>query len=215
MGEMTHQDNINQLIAMENRIAKCKRCASKSRCLSKPSLGKGDLKPELLMVFQSAGCRHQEINNYMEIRQMLKKELALERIYHTFLVRCQPKVCLHIDNIGGIVSNNSAYFGNTCPFDLPECEGVSIVPTDENITFCLPYLLEEIDILAPGTIILFGKRTAEYGLKAVGILEEPSMPGFYEISGRRIYTTKEENIFTVEDAKKLADFTRVMQADLA
>ena len=74
--------------------------------------------------------------------------------------------------------------------------------------------MEEIDILAPQTIILFGERTAEFGLKALGILEKPIIQGFYLNSGRSIYTTEKESVFTSEDARKLAAFTN-RQVELA
>lgn len=215
MSDTNREQHLKRIMTLETRIAGCKRCISQNRCYSKPSLGKGDLKPEILLVFQSEGNRHKEMKNYIEIRQMLKKELAQNKIYHTFMVRCQPNHCWRIDDMEGIVVRNSDDYETQCRFKEPVCEGIPIMPAETEIISCLPYLLEEIDILAPNTIILFGKRTARFGLKAVGILEEPSIPGFYLNNNRRIFTTVEENNFTIEDAKKLAGFITTRQADLA
>ena len=54
--------------------------------------------------------RHSENMNYMEIRQMLKKELATERIYHTYMARCQPQACVHIDDLEDMLMRETAFF---------------------------------------------------------------------------------------------------------
>ena len=212
MDTINEQQHIKRIIHMEARINACRRCSSSRRCLRQPALGKGDLTPEVLLVFMSA--RHSENRNYMEIRQMLGKELATEKIYHTYMARCQPQACVHIDDLEDMLVRETAFFESSCPFPGAVCQGVPIVPAGIQITACLPYLMEEIDILAPQTIILFGERTAEFGLKALGILEKPNIPGFYLKSGRCIYTTEKENLFTIEDARKLAAFTN-REAELA
>lgn len=214
MDTISEQQHIKRIMQMEAKINACQRCSSSRRCFSKPALGKGDLTPEVLLVFLAAGHRHPEDRNYMEIRRMLKKELAAERIYHTYMARCQPQACVHIDDLEDMLVRETAFFESSCPFLGPVCQGVPIVSAGTQITACLPYLMEEIDILSPQTIILFGERTAEFGLKALGILEKPIIPGFYLNSGRCIYTTEKENLFTIEDARKLAAFTN-REAELA
>jgi uracil-DNA glycosylase len=107
-------------------------------------------------------------------------------------------------------------------FYKKECSSMNLIVRE--FQFCpqakrwfpaCPILIEEIDILAPNTVILFGKRTAEFVLKAKGVLEEPMIPGFYKYNNRCIFTTVEENLFTREDAKKLTGFIAARQEDLA
>jgi len=215
MKKTTHELLVKRIIQMEARINACKRCSSAHHCFNTPSMGKGDLTPEILLVFQSQGNRRPEMNNYIEIRQMLKKEFDQERIYHTFLVRCQPQACFHIDDTEDMLVRHKAFYKKECQFNEPDCPGIPILPTSKEVVSCLPYLIEEIDILAPNTVILFGKRTAEFVLKAKGVLEEPMIPGFYKYNNRCIFTTVEENLFTREDAKKLTGFIAARQEYLA
>ena len=157
--DKTPEQHIKRIMYMEARISACQRCSSSHRCFSQPSLGKGNLTPEILLVFLSAGNQQSENNDYIEIRQMLKKELATESIYHTFMARCQPLVCVHIEDLEDMLIKNTAFHESMCRFKGEDCPGVPVIPAGTQITACLPYLMEEINILVPQTIILFGKRT--------------------------------------------------------
>lgn len=215
MRKTTMDQHVRRIMDMEARINTCKRCKSTYRCFRAPALGKGDLVPEIVLVFPSQCNQDAEVNHYMEIRQMLKTILSADRVYHTFMVRCQPRVCFHIDDLTDILDNKVAYHENRCHFQEDTCPGIPVLPAGIQIIYCMPYLMEEIDILSPSTVILFGKRTIEYGLKAVGIIEEPLIPWCYVNNGRIILTTAEVNCFTMEDAKLLAGMMEAQHAGLA
>jgi hypothetical protein len=84
MKKTTHELLVKRIIQMEARINACKRCSSAHHCFNTPSMGKGDLTPEILLVFQSQGNRRPEMNNYIEIRQMLKKSLTGKNLPYFF-----------------------------------------------------------------------------------------------------------------------------------
>lgn len=215
MGKMTKEQKISHIIAMEERITNCTRCASQRRCVSKPSLGKGDLDPDIMLVFQSQSNAGIAIKKIIEIRQLLKKDFSYDKIYHTFLVRCQPKACINIDNLNCVTEKYLIDHEQNCRFIKTVCEGIPILPGDKQILSCLHYLIEEIDILLPQIIILFGSRTANFVLKAMGFLDSILIPGLYIKKNQYIFTTVEENKFTNKESKKLASFITSDRANLA
>ena len=85
------EKNIRLIIEMEDRAAQCTRCAPLLSCIRKPSMGKGDLEPDLIMVFESDIQIMEKAERLLELREMIKDELNVGKIYHTFMVRCQPK----------------------------------------------------------------------------------------------------------------------------
>lgn len=215
MVEMTDKQNINRIITMEKKINNCARCTLQRRCVSKPAMGKGDLDPDIILVFQSQSNMNNEVNKIIEIRQMLKKDLARDKIYHTFLVRCQPKACTHIDNLNCISPKSLIDQEQNCRLNKTVCEGIPIVPRDNEIISCLHYLIEEIDILSPQIVILFGKRTTNFVLKAMGVLDTVIIPGLYIKKEQFIFTTVEENKFNSIESRKLARLITSTHANLA
>ncbi len=89
----TREKNIRRIIEMEDRICQCQRCLALIKCLRKPSMGKGELDPEALLVFEYENNFTRDMNNIIEMRNLIKQVFNLEKIYHTFMVRCQPKAC--------------------------------------------------------------------------------------------------------------------------
>jgi len=53
---------IRRIINMEDRISNCQRCGAITRCIRKPSLGKGDLEPDILMVLESDNYYSRDMN---------------------------------------------------------------------------------------------------------------------------------------------------------
>ncbi|KUG03794.1 hypothetical protein ASZ90_018830 [hydrocarbon metagenome] len=199
------EQNIRFIIEMEDRIAQCKRCKSLLSCIRKPSMGKGDLEPDIILVFENDTKAAQNSDKLLELREMIKSEFNTSKIYHTFMVRCQPKAC-------AIRSNTSCYMDNkklidrdyNCLLSGKSCEGIPIKPADDSIISCLPFLLEEVEILDPSTVILFGERVSDFVLKSYGIFDDIK-PGdtFYDSTGRVFISVPIQEEFTLEECHKI------------
>ncbi len=201
------EQNIRLIIEMEDRIAQCKRCKSLLSCIRKPSMGKGDLEPDIILIFENESQTAQDPEKLLELRELIKSEFNTSKIYHTFMVRCQPKAC-------AIRSNTSCYLENNklidrdykCLLSGKSCEGIPVKPADDNIIRCLPFLLEELEILDPRTVILFGDRVSDFVLKTYGIFEEFNTgDAFYDSTGRLFITVSSQEEFNIEEYHKLRD----------
>ncbi len=201
------EQNIRLIIEMEDRIAQCKRCKSLLSCIRKPSMGKGDLEPDMILVFENESKAAQNSDKLLELREMIKSEFNASKIYHTFMVRCQPKAC-------AIRSNTSCYLENKklidrdykCLLSGKSCEGIPIKPADDNIIHCLPFLLEELEILDPRIVILFGDRVSDFVLKSYGIFKEVNTgDAFYDSIGRLFIAVPSTEEFSIEECHKLRD----------
>lgn len=200
--------SIKRIIAMEGRISNCSRCLQR-RCVYRPAAGQGDLDPRIMLVFLNEGLDN---NRIIEIRQLITKHFVQDKIYHTFMVRCQPKNCTHVDKLSCFKSQ--CYLldrEQTCRISKSSCDGITIMPEDLQIISCLHYLIEEIDILSPEIIIIFGSRTADFALKALGILDIQEVPAWYGMDGRQILTTVATCQFTGQDAETLASYIKESQ----
>ncbi|MDD3879402.1 MAG: uracil-DNA glycosylase family protein [Syntrophomonas sp.] len=169
----SREEIIRQIIVLEDRILRCCRCNSLIKCTGKPALGKGELQPELMMVFESNNKLTHDSKKLIELRSFIQLEFKLKDIYHTFLVRCSPKACTMrnaIDPYTQYQSSSERYLDNynICLLKQEPCNGILVRPRNEEIVYCLPFLIEEITILQPRFIILFGQRTAEFVLKSFG-----------------------------------------------
>ncbi|HWP96199.1 MAG TPA: hypothetical protein VN426_05065 [Syntrophomonadaceae bacterium] len=167
----SREENIRQIIEMEDRIAKCQRCRTLTQCVRKPSAGKGELEPDLMMVFEYDNSFTRDIQNVIELRNLIKHEFQIDKIYHTFMVRCQPKACATRNNLNCFSETRLLNKDNQCLLHGRECEGIPIMPSDGEVMSCLPFLLEEINILNPNYLMLFGFRVGEYVLKSRGIFD--------------------------------------------
>lgn len=167
----TREENIRRIIEMEDRITKCQRCKNLIQCVRKPAAGKGELEPDLMMIFEYDNPFTSNINNIIELRNLIKHEMQIDKIYHSFLVRCQPKACASRGSISCFSDTRLLDKENRCLLHGRECEGIPIMPSSEEIISCLPYLLEEINILGPNYLVLFGIRVGEYVLKSQGIFD--------------------------------------------
>jgi uracil-DNA glycosylase len=203
MKKGTREQNIKRIINMEDRIVKCNRCQSLTRCIRKPSLGKGDLEPQLLMVFE---CDNQFTMNrdaVINLRDMIKKHLDTERIYYTFMERCQPKACAVRENANCFMSNKLIDKELNCLLTNRKCEGIPIRPSVDVIMNCLPYLMEEIEILRPDHVILFGNRVGDYVLKSCGIFERAEINSHFHYNGSHFIISVDESQFNEEFAIEL------------
>ena len=196
------EQNIKKIISLEDRITNCNRCGSTLQCVRKPSLGKGDLQPEALLIFESDNTLPGELKKFLKIRSTILNEFDLKRIYHTFLVRCQPKACPHISNAFCLGDYKLINQDHNCILTNKQCNGTTIKPDDEQIIACLPYLIEEIGILNPSYLFMFGDRVANFVLKSWGLFEEYQLPSVHSYNELNIFIVDEEH-FTANYCKEL------------
>lgn len=203
MSNGNREQVIRQIINMEDRISNCRRCDAVTRCVRRPSLGKGDLQPDLIMVLESDDRDSCDITRMLELRDLIKTGLGFEKIYHTFLVRCQPKACPLHSNINCQSNRKLLDKDHHCLLTDAACEGTNIHPSCDSIISCLSFLLEEISILNPAYIVLFGKRISRYILRAYGFFEEPVMNTSYRYEGCSIIPTVDEAHFTSLECQQI------------
>lgn len=203
MSNGNREQVIRRIINMEDRISKCQRCREAIRCIRKPSLGKGDLEPDLLMVLESDNQYSRDINYMIELRNLIKTGLGFEKVYHTYLVRCQPKACPLQDSVNCYSQSKLLDKEYHCLLTEKACEGIPIHPSYDSIIACLSFLLEEISILKPKYVVLFGQRVSEYVLKAYGFYEEPIVNYSYRINGHTLIPSVDETHFTLLECQQI------------
>ncbi|NLJ72378.1 MAG: hypothetical protein GX333_05145 [Syntrophomonadaceae bacterium] len=192
----TREDNIRRIISMEDRALKCYRCPELQRCVRKPNLGKGDLEPEAVFVFESANNFNEDIDNLLQLRKNISTAYGINKIYHTFLVRCQPKACPAITNLSCYGEDAKLIDKDyKCILTNSLCDGVPIRPTDTQIVSCLSYTIEEIAILNPNYIFLFGERVGDFLLKSWGVFADKEVPYILQYEDNNIFVVDYEEKF--------------------
>lgn len=188
MNDYLRQGLIKSIIDLENRIRHCERCFPISNYPSNPSMGKGDLRAQLMMVFKKENNLTKDINKLKLLRNLLSAQLNIAGIYHSYMVRCSvnnKKLNLDTKDISPI--NHGSYCG---PKD-------GIIMTNENdiLITCLSYLLEEVSILKPEIVLLFGQETWEPFLKACGFYFSIGVNQVYIYDNVKYITTVNEQDF--------------------
>jgi len=191
---------IKRIINLEKKINQCDRCYSANTCMQKPALGKGDLEPEILLVFADSNRFNQNHNHILEIRSMIIDLLKIKTIYHTFLVRCQTRVCRYITNNPLFANKKKGFLSDEghCLLINEPCTGALLEPGFDQIIACMSYIMEEVDVLRPKILILFGDQVAKPVLKAYGFFSpqdylQGSKPLY--VNGMRILVTVREKDF--------------------
>lgn len=203
MSNGNREQVIRRIINMEDRIANCQRCGAATRCIRKPSLGKGDLEPDLIMVLESDNQYSRDINHMIELRNLIKNGLQFEKLYHTYMVRCQPKACTLQSGISCFSQRKLLDKEYHCLLSGKPCEGIPVHPNNDSVIACLPFLMEEIAILNPAYVMLFGQRVAEYVLKACGYFDTPETNNCYPLQGHIFISTVDENKFSLLDCQQI------------
>ncbi len=196
--------NIKGLIRLEGRIAECRRCPSLLQCTSKPSLGKGDLVPQVVIVFECGDDRSYDIDWIVEIRNGVQKYFSVDTVYHTFMVRCQPKACPMGAGIPCQVNNSLLDTQNKCRLTSQPCIGIPVKPDDEAVLNCLGYVIEELHIFQPRYVIMFGRRVSEFILKSLGMLESIQDRLVFEHESTTFLSLLDDQYFRPEQLKDLA-----------
>jgi len=197
------EQNIRRIIEMEDRICQCQRCPSLVKCLRKPSMGKGELDPEALLIFEYENSYTRDINNIIRLRNIIKQELKLDKIYHTFMVRCQLKACATRQSVTCYGEGKWIDKDYTCLLSNKTCDGIPVKPGNSEIISCLSFLLEEIEILHPTYLLLFGERVTEFVLKSYGIYSNLATNQRYEYEHMIFLTAVEENEFQPDNCYQL------------
>lgn len=204
----TKEEKIRLIINMEDRIIKCKKCKSLLRCSRKPAMGKGELEPDIILVFEMENEFTRNQNYLIELRDLIKKDFGVNKIYHTFLVRCQPKACPLPDGKTWTGDMKLINKEHNCILTSKMCEGIPVRPGNEEILSCLPFLVEEINILKPKTVILFGEKVGEFVLRAFGILDEFRVNSRYESENLIFLTADQQQAFFAEECSLLASLVK-------
>lgn len=204
MSNGNREHNIRRIIEMEDRICLCKRCLGLAQCVRKPSLGKGDLDPVIMLVFEAENPYTGDLNKIIELRNIIKDKTEADKIYHTFMVRCCPKSCSTLQNTTCYLNTKLLDKDYNCALSHSRCNGIPIKPHNEDIISCLPFLLEEIEILKPKYIFMFGKRVTEFLLRSYGIFEEIEIGNTYKHEEMNLFATVEENMFTDSELAKFS-----------
>ena len=97
----------------------------------------------------------------------------IDSIYYTFLTRCHAKYYINEYANTSISAGKLVDEQGLCILTNQPCNGIAIRPSNEEIINCLGFFLEEIKILQPKYIILYGERVKEFVLRTFGLLELP------------------------------------------
>jgi uracil-DNA glycosylase len=165
-----NNERIKKIVKMEENILTCTRCQHLKACSMKPSLGKGDLAPQIVVIFPSENDFSRDRTNLALFKEKLKDKFGpATAIYYTYLVRCQPKMCRLKKECESLVGGRYLMANETCILNSSLCEGMLVEPSMEETLNCLHYLLEEIDILQPKVIVTVGEKTSSIVFKSFGI----------------------------------------------
>ena len=199
------EKNIRRIIEMEDKICQCQRCPSLVKCIRKPSMGKGELEPEALLVFEYENNFTRDINNVIKLRNLIKQEFKVDKIYHTFMVRCQPKACAARQSVNCYGKGKWIDKDYNCLLSNNTCDGIPVKPGTGEIISCLPFLLEEIEILNPIYLFLFGDRVAEFVLKSYGVYDNFVAYQRYAYEQMVFLTSVNEDKFELESCHQLVN----------
>ncbi len=195
--------NIRRVIEMEERVANCKRCDALLQCVRRPSMGKGELDPDVLMVFECESAFTRDLSNLVGLRNLVKNDFKVESVYHNYMVRCQPKACAIRSSISSFNDTGCVVRDNNCLLSGKTCEGIPVKPSNDEILACLPFLLEEIEIFRPRHVILFGERVAFFALRSYGMFDNLVIGEKHVLSGMNFLIATVEEEFDTNQCQEL------------
>ncbi len=197
MGTSVREKVISRIVKMEERIKNCSRCKDVRVCCHRPSTGKGDVGANILLVFPYES----EVTRDRKEMIRLRQEISImagegSRIYNSFMVRCQPKICNRRQDQAVLFDGVLIDKKGQCLLTRKTCDASITEPDDQQTMNCLHFLLEEIQILEPKVIITVGERTYQYVFRAFGIFD-PFQKSFSEVKNRLFRTS--EYLFLTAD----------------
>ena len=171
--------------------------------MRRPAMGKGELAPEVLIVFEGENQYTGDFNWIIEMRNLLKHYLGVEKIYHTFMIRCTPKTCSARHSAFCYTTSKLLDRDHNCILTKKPCNGVPIKSDTVQILNCLAYLIEEIDILNPHFVLLMGERVSEFVLRSYGFYDSPKPGQIYVYNQRHLISAVNEQAFDENECQKL------------
>lgn len=207
MASDNRDQNIRRVIDMEDRISSCKRCGSLLQCVRRPSMGKGELEPDVLLVFECESSFTRDVSRIVDLRNLIKNEFKLDNVYHNYMVRCQPKACAMRNSVSCFGDAGCLDRDNKCLLNGKPCEGIPVKPSNEEILACLPFLLEEIEIFRPQYVILFGERVAFFTLRSYGMFDNVNIGQKHFLSGINFLIASPEDEFNLNQCQDLIKIT--------
>ena len=204
MGQAGREQIIRDIIRLEERVARCRRCTELSACAYKPSFGKGDLSPDLLLVFECNNIFYNDENRLISFRNLFKEYFATDKVYHTFMVRCQPKACPIRHSISCFGQDKILNAQQQCSINSQLCTGTIIRPNIYEMLNCFAFLWEEIRVLQPRAVISFGEQVSHLLLKAAGVYENSADVELFEYEDITYLMTQYERDFPEEEVIRLS-----------
>ena len=120
------------------------------------------------------------------------------------MIRCKAKACTHRNNMEIYSNSKLLNMDDICLLTGKKCDAVLVKASDEAALFCLPYLIEEITILNPRIVILFGSRVSEFVLKSYGIYDAEESRAVYKYKDIVFLKTSDEFNFDIEECRLLS-----------
>ena len=157
---------------LKNRAMACVKCPNLARTRKNVVFGVGDIDSPLLFVGEAPGADEDEqgepfVGAAGQLLTRIIKAMGFSRenVYIANILKCRP--------------------------DMPQGSSGNRKPTTDEMKTCLPYLLEQIDIIKPSVIVALGATAVEglFGKSALGITKQrgkwmsfrdtPLMPTFH------------------------------------
>ena len=161
---------ISRIVKMEERINKCNRCKDVRVCCFRPATGKGDIEADIMLILASES----EVPDRSELIRMRQQISAMTGngcgVYHTYMVRCQPRICNRRKNQAVLFDGSLIDADNRCLLSRERCDAIPAEPDDQQTMNCLHFLLEEIEILDPKLVITVGKEPISMYFALLGYL---------------------------------------------
>ncbi|NLW45283.1 MAG: hypothetical protein GXY92_08890 [Syntrophomonadaceae bacterium] len=187
---------ISRIVKMEERINKCNRCKDVRVCCFRPATGKGDIEADIMLILASES----EVPDRSELIRMRQQISAMTGngcgVYHTYMVRCQPRICNRRKNQAVLFDGSLIDADNRCLLSRERCDAIPAEPDDQQTMNCLHFLLEEIEILDPKLVITVGERTYQYVFRAFGIFDPFQKP--FADNKNRLFRSCEYLFLTAE-----------------
>jgi len=210
MTDQQREQNIKSIIRLEDRVAKCGRCAPMLKCTSRPAVGRGDLQPETMIVFEAPNDLTRSQQWIVGLHSSVRQHFGGHQVYHTFMVRCQSRVCPQSQGNDCFLTSRLLDRNEICLLNNQPCDGIAVKPTNEAIINCLTFLLEEIAALQPSQVILVGARVTEFVLKACGVHRETYDQPAYRAGDHLFVIAKDEHLVDGSELQYLADVVQGM-----
>ena len=84
MTQGIREQNIRRIIDMEDRICQCQRCTFLAKCVRKPSMGKGELEPDIILVFEYDNQFTKDLDKVISLRNQIKQTFNLEGLSYVY-----------------------------------------------------------------------------------------------------------------------------------